>query len=948
MAWTEVGYSSSKSSSGGNSFRISLQADYSLSSDKSSATVYGRIILGAKGNYVPFYQWTMRGKLSINGVSKYDSTNLRWPWAESHWDNGSISIAGTSYAKSTNFADTRSASNYAAMGTQSQSVSLTYGSAKTVALSGSIYSPGGADYLPSAGWMEASGNLTIPAQTAPSPTSATVSSVSTTTTGATVTGSIGGSYTEVQYSCGGSSWQSSNSFTGLYPNTQYNFYIRGRNHNSSWVTSSAKAATTQTPALPEYSVSFDSITRTSARMVINITKNPDNYWMVHYYNTGDGWVGATARNTGTTYYTWSSLNANTTYTYYTRVGAKDASGADTNVQNRVSRSVTTIGNAPSISSDHGCTNPGQYSATMHWSATYDNNDSLSSYKWEYGTTTSYGSQVSNTNAINNLQANTTYYYRLTVTSAKNRSSSVTGSFKTDYATQQITNMSIQGVGEEFVIARVIVPNVSWLNKVTCWVYEADGTTLRATQTKTSGISTNNDFTFENLDPGTPYIVKAQITTIGDYNSNIVSVETETIPASSFTIIKSDGSIKKHKAYVMGSGNIFNPMKMSWQNGYYTTGTIGDNISSLLNINEGACSTRGIAVIPNISYTIKNIEDGVTYIMHGTDENGAITQTGYTIAPGNTYTFTTSVNTTRLWISATSTTEPINHQTVQYYKLNIFRTVGKTFIPKENVVYINGKIRYIDILSAGSTANNPTHIVELKVFNTAGENIALGKPVEIIKGIPETGDYGNTARVTDGDISTGNYLGITPKTPLNLETCVRVDLGKEYTDISHVTLWRYYGDGRTYYNTRILGRDGQKRLSWKFHSYKSQGTYPETAEGHTFYMTRQEIVHIPYINSIVLDPENITNTLIGTNIVIDAEPMIFMPEVIDSVESYRIDAILAANQGKLLKQDIGDLTALTTEESSSIVEAINEIWLDFNETSDYSNALNAVLNAPLMV
>lgn len=948
MAWTEVGYSSSKSSSGGNSFRISLQADYSLSSDKSSATVYGRIILGAKGNYVPFYQWTMRGKLSINGVSKYDSTSLRWPWAESHWDNGSITIAGTSYAKSTNFADTRSANNYAAMGTQSQSVSLTYGSAKTVPLSGSIYSPGGTNYLPTAGWMEASGNLTIPAQTAPSPTSATVSSVSTTTTGATVTGSIGGSYTEVQYSCGGSSWQSGNSFSGLHPNTEYNFYIRGRNHNSAWVTSSAKAATTQTPALPTYTVTFDSITRTSARMVINITKNPDNYWMVHYYNTSDAWIGATAKSTGTTYKTWDGLSANTTYTFYTRVGAHNASGGDANVQSRVSRSVTTIGNAPSISSDHGCTNPGQYSATMHWSATYDNNDSLSSYKWEYGTTTSYGSQVNNTNTINNLNANTTYYYKLTVTSAKNRSSSVTGSFKTDYATQQITNMSIQGVGEEFVIARVVVPNVSWLNKVTCWVYEADGTTLRATQVKTSGIATNNDFTFENLDPGTPYIVKAQITTIGDYNSNIVSVETETIAASSFTIIQSNGSIEKYKAYVMGSGNIFSPMKMSWQNGYYTTGSIGDSISSLLNINEGACSTRGIAVIPNISYTIKNTEEGMTYIIHGTDENGIITETGYTISSGNNYTFTTSINTTRLWISATSATEPINYQTVQYYKLNIFRTVEKTFIPKENVVYVNGKIRYIDILSAGSTANSATHIVELKVFNTAGENVALNKSVEIIRGIPEANAYGNTARVTDGDIATGNYLGIGPKTPLNLETCVRVDLGQEYTDISHVTLWRYYGDGRTYYNTRILGRDGQKRLSWKFHSYKSQGTYPETAEGHTFYMTRQEIVHIPYINSIVLDPENITDTLIGTNIIIDAEPMVFMPEVIDSVESYRIDAILAANQGRLLKQDVGDLTALTTEENSSIVEAINEIWMDFNETSDYSNALNAVLNAPLMV
>ena len=35
-------------------------------------------------------------------------------------------------------------------------------------------------------------------------------------------------------------------------------------------------------------------------------------------------------------------------------------------------------------------------------------------------------------------------------------------------------------------------------------------------------------------------------------------------------------------------------------------------------------------------------------------------------------------------------------------------------------------------------------------------------------------------------------------------------------------------------------------------------------------------------------------------------------------------------------------------SASIVEAINEIWMDFNETSDYTNALNAILNAPLMV
>jgi hypothetical protein len=643
--------------------------------------------------------------------------------------------------------------------------------------------------------------------------------------------------------------------------------------------------------------------------------------------------------------TIEKLSANTTYHYSMTVTDNfgRTSGAKTG-------SFKTLGNNPTIQTGHGLKTGGQTSVVMQYSATYDTNDALSSYKWEYGTTTSYGKNVTNTNSIGSLSTNTTYHYKLTVTGTQGRSSTATGTFVTDYATQQITNMSIQGVGEEFITARVVVPNTSWIGKVTCWVYEADGTTLRATQTKTSGITTNNDFTFEALDPGTAYIVKAQIVTAGryaNYNSNIISTEAETLDASPVIIVDANGTMEKHKMYVMGSGNIFSPMKMSWQNGYYKTGSVGDNISTLLNINEGACATRGIAVIPNISYTIKNIEDGMTYIVHGTDESGVVTETGYTVTSGNSYTFTTATNTTRLWISATSNIEPINHQTVQYYKLNIFRTIEKTVIPKENIVYVNGKIRYIDILSAGSTANNPTHIVELKVFNTAGENIALGKPVEIVKGIPEADAYGNTARVTDGDTDSQNYLGITPKTPLNLETCVRVDLGREYTDISHVTLWRYYRDGRTYYNTRILGRDGQKRLSWKFHSYKSQGTYPETAEGHTFYMTRQEIVHIPYINSIIIDPDG-SPTLIGTNIILDAEPMVFMPEVIDSLTSYRIDAILAANQGRLLKQDVGQLEELTTEENASIVEAINEIWMDFNETSDYTNALNAILNAPLMI
>jgi hypothetical protein len=743
------------------------------------------------------------------------------------------------------------------------------------------------------------------------------------------------------YTASNNTWTSYTN-TGLLHNTDYNMYYQ--------YTNSADGEGSGLIAVPfktsGNAPTINSVKPTTTRTGANLADNNITYDRNAKFSSLSIKYGTTTNYGSTsTSTTIEKLSANTTYHYSMTVTDNfgRTSGAKTG-------SFKTLGNNPTIQTGHGLKTGGQTSVVMQYSATYDTNDALSSYKWEYGTTTSYGKNVTNTNSIGSLSTNTTYHYKLTVTGTQGRSSTATGTFVTDYATQQITNMSIQGVGEEFITARVVVPNTSWIGKVTCWVYEADGTTLRATQTKTSGITTNNDFTFEALDPGTAYIVKAQIVTAGryaNYNSNIISTEAETLDASPVIIVDANGTMEKHKMYVMGSGNIFSPMKMSWQNGYYKTGSVGDNISTLLNINEGACATRGIAVIPNISYTIKNIEDGMTYIVHGTDESGVVTETGYTVTSGNSYTFTTATNTTRLWISATSNIEPINHQTVQYYKLNIFRTIEKTVIPKENIVYVNGKIRYIDILSAGSTANNPTQIVELKVFNTAGENIALGKPVEIVKGIPEADAYGNTARVTDGDTDSQNYLGITPKTPLNLETCVRVDLGREYTDISHVTLWRYYRDGRTYYNTRILGRDGQKRLSWKFHSYKSQGTYPETAEGHTFYMTRQEIVHIPYINSIIIDPDG-SPTLIGTNIILDAEPMVFMPEVIDSLTSYRIDAILAANQGRLLKQDVGQLEELTTEENASIVEAINEIWMDFNETSDYTNALNAILNAPLMI
>lgn len=727
--------------------------------------------------------------------------------------------------------------------------------------------------------------------------------------------------------------------TGLAHNTTYNMYYQTTNYADREGSGLVAKSFTTSGNAPTINSVNPTTTRTGANLGDNSISYDTNAKFSSVsvkYGTSTSY-GSTSSST-----TINNLAANTTYYYSMTV--TDNFGRTSAAK---TGSFKTTGNNPSITS-HGLSVGGQTSVTMAYGASYDTNDSLSTYKWEYGTSTSYGSTATKTNTISGLSANTTYYYRLTVTGTQGRSSTATGSFKTDYPTQQVTSITVEGTTESSATIKVAVPNVSWLTKLVCWIYESDGTTLVNSQTLTSGIASTNTFNFDGLVPGTSYVAKAQITTSGrntTYNSNIKSAELQTLDDSVVSLIRPNGTIEKHKMYILGAVNIYDGLKMNWQNGYYAKGSLGDSIAeTLTDTNRTACTTTAITVVPNTVYTITNPEENVDFVIHGTDNSGMITQVGYTIPAKGSYNFTSSSITTKLWISVISTTESINMATGKYFKLDIFKSVGKALVKKEQVVTINGKIRYIDIMSSGSTSNNPTHIVQLKVFNKNGENIALNKPVSIIKGIPENEAYGDTSRVTNGNTATGDYLGITPKSSLDLQTIVRVDLGKEYTDIDHVTLWRYYGDGRTYHQTRLFGRDNTLQLTWKFHSYKIDGEYPETSAGRTFYVSREEVAHIPYIYDYKLEPE--TDTLDGTNIIIDADAVVFMPEVVDSLVSYRTDAILAAKQGRFLKENIGDLDALTTNTQMNIVEAINEIWMDFNEVSGYSNVLELALDAPL--
>lgn len=784
-----------------------------------------------------------------------------------------------------------------------------------------------------------------------SSTSSTTTSINASCTGSA--GTNGGSVSYTWYLNGGSSRSGSSvSWSGLSPNTSYSVSVTAT--NSYGLTASAsRTVATGVPSRPTYSTSFTNVTSTSARLVIKVTSNPDSWWSVHYYETNGNWKGATPRgSTGTFNVDYTGLAHNTQYNMATQYGGPN----DTYLQGKQNHYVTTSGDAPTITS-HGVQTYGQTTMVMRYTATYDTNSSLDSYRWDYTTGALPSGPTDptafNTNTITGLTPNTIYNYRLVVVEdVAGRTSSVTGTFKTDYATQQITSIVEGDITETSLSVTVNVPNPSWLNSLTCWLYESDGTTLIATRNVTSGITAANSFLFEDLDPGTEYIVKAQINTysqtasVGGYDSDIEQLSVTTLDASPVSVIRSDGTITKHKAYVMGKGDIYNPRRMTWQNGYYAIGAVGDNITTLLtqstSTSGGSASTVGyITILPAIEYTITN-NDEVDFIIHGTDSSGMVTSAGYTLSPGSSYTYTGSSSTTRLYISIESDTNPmINYATAPYFKLNIYRTVQTTLIPKENFVYINGKIRYIDIVQAGSNENNGSHIVELEVYDEAGNNIALNKPATVVKG----GEYGNLNVITDGVVDSSYYANIEPKSDNDLQTVVRVDLGQEYTDIQYVKLWRYWKDGRTYYQTAIYGRDATTRLTWKFQSYKSTGEYPETADGYVGRVYYQEIQSFPLISSIVLDPPNTTPALEGTKITIGADWVTYIPPVIDSYVSYRTDAILAANQGRILNSEIGTLSSLTTEEKSSIVEAINEIYSNYNAESQYTNILDALLDAP---
>lgn len=304
----------------------------------------------------------------------------------------------------------------------------------------------------------------------------------------------------------------------------------------------AKFSTTVTgipqPYTPAISaVSTSNITRTSVNYSWSVTDSgngsiADKY--IDLFNNSN--CSAEAKLQVGYDYTgsFSGLSANTTY--YLRANASNGSYRGYSAV----KSFTTTGNAP-VYNNHYADNITRTSATVEFYGTYDNNSWLSSYYIDWGTSTSYGNKLTNTNALSNLTPNTTYYYKLTATDNWNRTGTATGSFTTSGNAPTITNF------------RAI--NISAKEAKLTWSDTYDTNAWYSTYsieygtTTAYGTTLNAQSQLSDLDPRTTYYVKLTL------KDNWGRTSTAT---TSFTTLAGDAT-GYVKGYVDGQGVV-------WQRG----------------------------------------------------------------------------------------------------------------------------------------------------------------------------------------------------------------------------------------------------------------------------------------------------------------------------------------------------------------------------------------------
>jgi hypothetical protein len=103
--------------------------------------------------------------------------------------------------------------------------------------------------------------------------------------------------------------------------------------------------------------------------------------------------------------------------------------------------------------------------------------------------------------------------------------------------------------------------------------------------------------------------------------------------------------------------------------------------------------------------------------------------------------------------------------------------NKNYIAATDFSDLGRSVRFVRDSANGSNVNPYNHLVEIQAIDVNGVNRARDRSGGVI---------------TNNDIATANYLDV--------PSSYTLDLGAVYT-IASITVWHYFGDGRTYKNTK---------------------------------------------------------------------------------------------------------------------------------------------------
>lgn len=165
-----------------------------------------------------------------------------------------------------------------------------------------------------------------------------------------------------------------------------------------------------------------------------------------------------------------------------------------------------------------------------------------------------------------------------------------------------------------------------------------------------------------------------------------------------------------------------------------------------------------------------------------------------------------------------------YQKSNWEPLNKIKTLKNTELQADLFNESGMKIRYVRDGTAGSTVNATNHYCEFQVFNSVGENIALGKNL-----ISTGGNTFANSVATDGVVDS-QYISNGSGT----DTVKYITFDNGFVeDVSRIKIWHYYPDGRTFYSNIVqVSVDGTNWIT------VYQGQRPETSAGNEIILSGQ--------------------------------------------------------------------------------------------------------------